>query len=120
MCLRVLTLAVTLLFVAAPLAALAEPVGTYDLEGDHPDLATTYKGTVTVRRTGSATYQVTWQVNGDQFVGTAIGDDKVLAVNYSGPANGVALFRAENNNTWIGLWTPSGSSLVGNEIWRRR
>ena len=54
-------------------AALADPVGKYDIEGTNPGSDTSYSGTVSVERTGQ-TYRVVWVVSETRSIGTGVGN----------------------------------------------
>jgi hypothetical protein len=99
--------------------ALADPSGKYDVTGTNPGGGSNYSGTVTVQKTGE-TYKVTWDIDGTQYNGTAIGDDKFLAVSYvSGGDSGLALFGA-NGTGWKGVWTYAGGTQIGAEAWTKK
>ena len=111
------------LFVAAALlwsvatAFAADPVGSYDVRGNNPD-GSKYTGTVTVTQTGQ-TYRVVWRIGNTRYTGTAIGDKNFLAVSYqSGNESGLALYGADGGN-WKGIWTYSGGTSMGSELWSR-
>ena len=104
--------------VLAGTAALADPVGRYDVQGTNPS-GTTYSGTVTVQKTGD-TFKVVWNIGGTQYTGTAIGNDDFLAVSYvSGGSTGLALF-GEEGDEWKGIWTYAGGTKVGAEVWTKK
>ena len=112
------------LFVAAALlwsvatAFAADPVGSYDVQGTNPD-GSKYRGTVTVSQTGQ-TYRVIWQIGNQRYNGTAIGDKDFLAISYrSGNESGLALYGAEGDD-WKGIWTYSGGTTIGAELWSRQ
>lgn len=99
-------------------AFASDAVGTYRVEGSNPGGGSTYRGTVTVERTGK-TYRVIWVVAGTRYIGTGIGDKDFLAVSYkSGNDAGLALYGARGDD-WGGVWTYSGGRDVGTEVWRR-
>ena len=111
------------LFVAAALlwsvaaAFAADPVGSYDVQGQSPD-GSKYSGTVTVTQTGQ-TYRVVWKIGNTRYNGTAIGDKNFLAVSYtSGDQSGLALYGADGGN-WKGIWTSAGGTKLGAELWSR-
>lgn len=107
----------TLLWSAAALAA--DPVGTYNVEGTNPDGGSTYKGTVTISKTGE-TFSVVWIVGGTRYVGTGIGNKDFIAVSYKSDADtGLALYGADGGN-WAGVWTYAGGNKIGAEIWKRQ
>ena len=105
--------------VLAGTAALADPAGRYDVAGTNPGGGSAYSGTVTVQKTGE-TYKVTWDIDGTKYNGTALGDDKFLAVSYvSGGDSGLALFGA-NGAGWKGVWTYAGGTQIGTEAWTKK
>lgn len=109
---------VALLWSAAT-AFAADPVGTYNVEGTNPGGNSSYKGTVTISRTGE-TYSVVWVVGGTRYVGTGIGNKDFIAVSYKSDADtGLALYGADGGN-WAGVWTYAGGDKVGAEIWKRQ
>ena len=98
--------------------ALADPVGSYRVEGKGPD-GGTYRGTATIDATGE-TYRVIWLIGKDKFVGTAVGNEEFFAVSYkSGSNTGVAVY-GKDGNDWVGIWTYSGGTAVGAEKLTRR
>ena len=104
--------------VLAGTAALADPAGRYDVAGTNPS-GSTYSGSVTVQKTGD-TYKVTWTIGGTRYNGTALGDDKFLAVSYtSGGDTGLALFGADGDE-WKGVWTYAGGTKIGAEAWTKK
>jgi hypothetical protein len=60
-------------------AALADPVGRYRVRGTNPN-GSAYSGEVRVTRTGD-TYRVVWDIGGQTYTGTGIGDDDFIAVS---------------------------------------
>jgi hypothetical protein len=100
-------------------ALAADPVGRYSVEGRNPGGGSSYRGTVVVERTGE-TFRVTWDVGGQTFVGTGIGNDEGLAVAYrSGNQTGIAIYGSKGDD-WQGAWAYTGGRDVGVEAWRRR
>jgi len=98
-------------------AFAADPVGSYDVQGNNPD-GSKYAGTVTVTQTGQ-TYRVVWKIGSTRYTGTAIGDKDFLAVSYqSGNQSGLALYGADGDD-WKGIWTYSGGTSMGAEVWSR-
>ncbi len=116
--LRVVVVAVaTALWSAA--ACAAEPVGSYAVEGSNPGGGGSYRGSVTVERTGE-TYRVVWVVGGTRYVGTGIGNKEFIAVSYrSGNDTGLAMYGADGGN-WKGIWTYAGGRQIGEETWKRQ
>jgi hypothetical protein len=99
-------------------AFAADPTGSYSVEGTNPGAGSRYSGTVTVERTGQ-TYRVVWNVGGNRYIGTGIGDKDFMAVSYiSGRDTGLALYGASGGN-WSGVWTYAGGRQIGTEVWKR-
>ena len=117
----------------ATTAALAGPEGTYSVTGTNPGGSGTYKGTVTVTRTGE-TYRVIWDIAGTRFTGSGLGaapvkggavmgaahsDDDTLAVGYiSGRSFGLAFYVEQPDGSWDGVWTYGDSDKIGTEKWQ--
>ena len=74
--------AVTLAMVSG---ALAGPEGTYSVTGTNPGGSGTYRGIVTVSRTGE-TYKVIWDIAGTRFTGSGLGAAPVKGGAVMGPA----------------------------------
>jgi hypothetical protein len=116
---RQLSIAAAALLWSAVSALAADPVGTYNVEGTNPGDNSTYKGTVTIAKTGE-TYRVVWVVGGTRYIGTGIGNKDFIAVSYkSGDSSGLALYGADGGN-WAGVWTYSGGDKMGAEFWKRQ
>jgi hypothetical protein len=112
------------LFVAAALlwsvvaAFAADPTGSYEVQGTNPD-GSTYSGTVTVTQTGQ-TYKVVWQVGGDTFTGTGIGNKDFLAISYVYDKDtGLVLLGADGGN-WNGVWAYADGTKMAKETWKRQ
>jgi hypothetical protein len=113
-----IVVATVALIVFAAAAFAADPVGTFNVEGKNPD-GSGYQGTVTVTSTGQ-TYQVVWEIAGTSYTGVAVADKDSLAVSYqSGDSTGVALYKEDGDN-WQGVWTFSGGTSMGTEVWKRQ
>lgn len=94
-------------------AALADPVGSYSVDGRNPD-GSSYKGSVSVSRTGE-TFKVVWAIGSEKYVGTAVGDDDFFAVGYrSGNQSGIAVYSRDGKG-WKGIWTYQGGTSIGLE-----
>ncbi len=100
--------------------AFADAVGRYDVDGTNPGSGSSYRGTVTVEKTGE-TFRVIWDVAGTRYVGTGIGDDKFIAVSYrTGDSIGLALYGSEGNGVWKGVWAYANGRQIGTERWLPR
>jgi hypothetical protein len=112
------TAALLATLIAAP-AFAGDPIGRYDVTGKDPGGGSEYTGTVVVEKTGD-TYKVTWNIAGERFVGTAIGDTDGMAVTYkSKDQSGLALYGAKGDD-WQGVWTYTGGRQIGVEAWTRK
>ncbi|MCB1479198.1 MAG: hypothetical protein R3D43_12950 [Tepidamorphaceae bacterium] len=121
-----------LLLTLAAGQAMADPTGTFRVEGTNPGTGDEYKGTVTVTRTGN-TYHVIWDIGGTTYTGTGLGasftdgsllvgeaqsDDTVISVGYSaGNSSGTALYVEQEDGSWTGAWSYSGGDDIGYEYW---
>ena len=98
---------------------MADPAGEYHAEGTNPGGGGAYRGTVSVTKTGE-TYRIVWDIQGQRYVGTGIGNKDFLAVSYrSGNETGLALY-GEESGGWVGIWAYQGGRNLGAERWRRR
>lgn len=113
--LKTLIITTTAIFLSVT-AALADPVGKYDVEGTNPGTGKSYSGTVSVARTGD-TYRIVWDIGGTRYIGTGIGDKDFLAVSYrTGNETGLALYAATGDG-WKGIWTYANGTKIGTEHW---
>ena len=126
------SIALSCLILAAPALAWADPTGSYAVKGLNPDNGKEYTGTVDVVRNGE-TYSVTWSIAGTTFVGTGLGakfvgerfqmgpaspDDTAISVGYvSGKSFGMAMYFQQPDGTWQGVWTYGGSDKAAPENW---
>lgn len=134
MLIRCLTAAA--LLALTPMAAMADPVGTYDVIGNNPDDGSEYRGTAEVTRTGD-TYSVTWNIGVSNFIGTGLGakfvsdtrfemgvagpDDIALSVGYvTKDSFGVAMYFEQPDGHWEGVWTYGGSTKATTEKWYKK
>lgn len=128
-----MNISLAILFTALfTLPALAGPEGRYTVEGTDPGSGGTYRGTVTVERTG-ATYAVLWNVGGTEYLGTGLGAANVNGTPTMGPASdqdtaiaisyvaqgsfGLTFYVEQPNGQWQGIWTYGGSKSIGTEVW---
>ena len=127
-------LALAAALAAMPVAALADPTGTYAVNGNNAAGNSEYSGTVEVVRTGQ-TYIVYWKIGGKEFIGTGIGaqllessilmgpateNDRGLSIGYVSEENfGIAMFFEQEDGSWQGVWTYGGGETVASETWTR-
>ncbi len=108
---KLATLSLGLALIAGP--ALADPTGSYTVEGKSPGGAA-YRGSAVITKTGE-TYKVTWTIGNEKTVGTAVGDDRFFAVGYrQGAEGGIAVY-ARDGKDWKGIWSQIGGTEVGIE-----
>ena len=63
---------------------------------------------------------MTWNIGGDRYVGTGIGNHEGLAIAYrSGSQTGIAMYGSRGDG-WEGVWTYTGGREIGGEVWTRR
>lgn len=99
-------------------AAVASPIGTYDVEGKGPE-GGNYVGVASITRQGEA-FRVEWVIARERFVGTAVGNDDFFAVAYrSGNSTGIAVYSRQPDG-WLGVWTYTGGTRIGAERLIRR
>ena len=114
-----------------PALALADPTGTFQVEGKNHE-GQTYTGQVKIARTGE-TYTVVWNIGGTEFVGTGLGakfigdrfqmgpaspEDTAISVGYiSGKSFGMAMYFQQPDGHWQGVWTYGGSDKASTENW---
>jgi hypothetical protein len=129
---RLISIALASLATLSGSAALANPVGTYDVLGTNPDDSGKYAGTVKITRNGEA-YKVVWTIDDSETVGVGIGghmvgdvyrmgpateQDTVLSIAYtSGSTVGTALYYEGTDGIWRGAWAYEGAKSLASENW---
>ena len=109
------TSALLLGLLAMPSVAFAEGPGTYTARGSN------YSGSVVLTQTGASTWQVSWNIEGDRYDGTGVGDSQTLALSFSGKSgSGTALYRANASGGYDGIWAYRNDRKIGNETWTPR
>ena len=99
--------------------AIADPVGRYSVRGTNPN-GSAYSGSVQVTKTGD-TYRVVWDIGGQTYSGTGIGNDDFIAVSYrAGNQTGIALYGRKSSGVWEGVWAYAGGREVGTDRWSPR
>lgn len=113
------------MMVALALPAAAQTAGTYDLRGTSPD-GSTYRGTVQLQQTanlrdGARAWRVTWRIDGEVTIGTAISIDGAFVVGYvSERQPGVAMMGIDRNGDIEGVWITGRENRAGTERWTLR
>ncbi len=108
--------------VALALPAAAQTAGTYDLRGTSPD-GSTYRGTVQLQQTanlrdGARAWRVTWRIDGEVTIGTAISIEGAFVVGYvSERQPGVAMMAIDRNGDIEGVWITGRENRAGTERW---
>ena len=97
--------------------AEAGPEGRYNISGANPGGGGTYRGTVRVTARGDA-FDVTWRIGGQRYSGIGVFDGKVLSVAYYGSnLTGVAVYKAQTDGSFRGVWAVRGSGRLGAKNW---
>ncbi len=95
---------------------LAKGPGKYTVKGVNAEEKSTYSGTATITKTGENAWKVVSVIDGDKFDGYGIGDEDIIAVTFSGNgSSGVALYVAQDNGGYKGIWAFKGDSKVSAE-----
>jgi len=108
------------LSLAAP--AAAQRAGTYDLRGTGPD-GSSYRGTVQLQQTanlrdGARAWRVTWRIEGEVTIGTAISIEDAFVVGYvSERQPGVAMMAINRDGEIEGFWITGRDTQGGTERW---
>lgn len=101
---------------AVPARAWAEGPGRYDVAGANPGGRGAYKGVAQLSQTGRETWHMTWKIGNESFDGFGVGDAKSFAVTFSsGRAQGIALYTAQPDGTYKGVWAGSTDPDAGTE-----
>lgn len=103
-------------FVCVLALGLAVQAREFRIQGTDLGGGGAYSGRVSAEVNGN-TVKVTWVVGDQRYTGTGVLDGDWLAVYFSGPATGVALYRVDDKGAFHGKWTTTGSSEVGTEDW---
>lgn len=104
------------------LALMASPViakgpGKYAVKGTNSADKSTYTGTAVITKTGDDSYKIISVVGDEKFEGYGIGDDDILAVTFAGGGNtSVALYVAQPDGSYKGVWAFKGDKKVSTEI----
>jgi hypothetical protein len=104
--------ALTVGLLALPLATWAEGPGSYIARGAD------YSGSVVLSQTGAGTWQASWNIDGDRYEGTGVGDGQTIALSFSGKSgSGTALYRANGTGGYDGIWAYRADRKTGKETW---
>ena len=126
-------LAIAGLFLAGLVsAAVADPVGSYRVDGIAAGSGERYQGTVQVTKSGDR-YAVVWELDGQTRNGVALGgafsggsfvigpahqDDLMLAVGFSDAHGfGTLTMFLQPEGHYEGFLVHSGTEVAGQEIW---
>ena len=105
-----------LAFVAALAVGFAAEARDFRITGTDMGGGGAYEGRVSAEIVGN-TVKVVWVVGNARYSGTGVIDGDWLAVYFTGPTTGVALYRVDANGAFHGKWTTAGSTKVGTEDW---
>lgn len=107
---------IALALVGAVSPALAKGPGKYAVQGNNSEDKSSYKGTATITKTGKDSFRVVSVIDGDKFDGYGIGDDDLIAVTFTGNGStGVALYVAQDDGSYKGIWAFKGDSKISTE-----
>jgi hypothetical protein len=109
-------LVAALAFIAAIGMALAAQARDFRVKGTDMGGGGAYEGRVSAEIVGN-TVKVVWVVGSSRYTGTGVIEGDALAVYFTGPTTGVALYRVDGNGAFHGKWTTAGSTKVGTEDW---
>lgn len=88
--------------------------GTFNITGTNAGTNTAYKGTLTIKKTGSV-YSLYWKVANTSYNGVGILDGNILAVGWGfGQAFGVVGYDV-NGDEATGTWAMGGGTSTGTE-----
>jgi hypothetical protein len=100
-------------------AVLAEGPGKYTVSGTNIRDKVEYHGTATLTQTGHMTWEVVEDIAGDTFEGFGIGDGKTIAVSFATDGSSVvALYIANPDGSYTGMWADEGDKDVSTETLR--
>lgn len=121
-----------LLAAACAAPALADPTGSWLVNGGNADGSGAYQGKITVTRNGE-TYRANWVVGSTKFTGTGIGGSMIDGVFTPAPASesdtaisilfrsskdvGLAVYSEQADGSWSGAWTYENVDRVAYETW---
>lgn len=105
-----------LLFACACGSAHAEGPGRYAVEGANPNGQGQYRGTAVLTQTGHGTWHMAWTIGTESFEGFGIGDSKLIAVTFSsGRTDGIAMYAAQADGSYHGIWSTREATATGIE-----
>jgi hypothetical protein len=105
-----------LAFVCALAVGFAAEARDFRIKGTDLGGGGAYEGRVSAEIVGN-TVKVLWVVGNARYTGTGVIDGDWLAVHFTGPTTGVALYRRGSDGIIRGKWTTAGSTKVGTEDW---
>ncbi len=109
---KLATSALLLGLISIPSIVQAEGPGSYTARGSN------YSGSVVLTQTGTGTWHASWNIEGDRYEGTGVGDGQTLALSFSGKSgSGTALYRANGSGGYSGIWAYRNDRKIGNETW---
>ena len=114
-------LAIIIVFFIFSFPAQAEaPLGDWLCTGQSPGDNRTYKGHVSVIRSGE-TFTVMWRFGTSTFIGTGLemGDHFAVSFMKTGSQEVGLVLLKKQGEQWLGQWTPMGGQSIGQEKWAR-
>lgn len=114
--LGVRSLAAAVMIVGLMAASWGAQAADFIVKGTGLDGAA-YQGRVATDVVGD-TVKVVWLVDGARYVGNGVIYDNALAVYFTGPTTGVAIYKYDTaTGVWRGRWTTAGANKAGTEDW---
>jgi hypothetical protein len=95
-------------------AVLAEGPGKYTVSGTNVKDKSEYHGTAILTQTGRMTWEVVGDIAGNTVEGFGIGDGKAIVVTFS-TDGAVALYTANADGSYTGMWAEEGDKDVSTE-----
>ncbi|WP_127089296.1 hypothetical protein [Aquabacter cavernae] len=96
--------------------AMAKGPGKYGVKGTNGGDKSEYSGNATLTKTGENTWRLVSVIGSDKFEGYGIGDDDIIAVTYAGGGStAVALYVAQADGSYSGVWAFKGDTKVSIE-----
>jgi hypothetical protein len=96
--------------------ALAKGPGTYTVHGTNSLDGSKYEGTTTITKTGEDTWKIKQDVDGNKYEGYGVGNEDSIAMTFtSGTYTGVALYVAQPDGSYKGIWSFTDDSKHSTE-----
>ena len=103
-------------------AAVAQGPGRYWVNGTNAKEKASYRGTITLSKTGTMTWQIVEITGNDTVEGFGIGDGRTIAATFVARdgSTAVALYVANADGSYTGIWASDGDQDVSTETLKPR